>query len=408
MVGSYKKYLISIVIPIYNIEEYIEECILSTIKQTYENIEIILVNDGSTDGSLKICEKYVHIDSRISLINKPNGGLISARKAGVKIAKGEYIAYIDGDDFVKPKMFETLIEQASDTSLDLIVGGHIEKWTNHEEVVLNYSDQGVYEINDRENNIINTMIFNGKFSQPGIFSYVWGKLFKSDLLIKWQLSVDEKMFIGEDAACLYPYILDCRKIKIINDSNYYYRQRPGSMIKTPDKNETIKILHFYDYLRSIFNNHLNKNSLINQLNYFTLSLLTVRSDFLPENIRFENIYYPFENVRKKDRIILCGAGTFGQIIYSKIVNVRKHDLVCWVDPLHKEYENMNLNVEPFGVIKQKKFDKILIAYIDEEVSSEMKNKIVSMGIKENKISSVIYHRKKDINDILNVLIKTAE
>ena len=98
---------ISIIVPIYNIEEYLEKCISSIIKQTYTNLQIILVDDGSPDGSPLICDEYAKKDRRVKVIHKKNGGLVSARKAGLKIAQGEYICFVDGDDFVSNDMLET-------------------------------------------------------------------------------------------------------------------------------------------------------------------------------------------------------------------------------------------------------------------------------------------------------------
>lgn len=91
---------ISIIVPIYNVEKYLERCILSIIKQTYQNIEIILVNDGSTDSSIEICKKYSKIDSRILLIDKENGGLSDARNVGLQVAKGDYVLFVDSDDYM--------------------------------------------------------------------------------------------------------------------------------------------------------------------------------------------------------------------------------------------------------------------------------------------------------------------
>ena len=102
--------LISVIIPIYNIEKYVERCIKSIINQTYSNLEIILVDDGSSDSSPEICDKFANIDSRIIVIHKKNGGLSDARNNGLKIAKGNYISFIDGDDYIKPFMYEVLIK----------------------------------------------------------------------------------------------------------------------------------------------------------------------------------------------------------------------------------------------------------------------------------------------------------
>ena len=107
---------VSVVIPIYNVRPYLRQCIESVLAQTLQEIEIILVDDGSTDGCEKICDEYAAQDTRIRVIHKKNGGLVSARKAGSAIARGEYIACLDGDDFVEPMIYQTLYEAAVRTN----------------------------------------------------------------------------------------------------------------------------------------------------------------------------------------------------------------------------------------------------------------------------------------------------
>ena len=103
------KKLISVIVPVFNVEKYLEKCIESIRNQTYKNLEILLINDGSTDKSLEICNKYLEIDDRIVLLNKENGGLSSARNFGIDNAKGEYITFVDSDDFIHELMYETLV-----------------------------------------------------------------------------------------------------------------------------------------------------------------------------------------------------------------------------------------------------------------------------------------------------------
>ena len=116
--------LISIIVPIYNIEPYLEDCIKSLTVQTYKNIEIILVDDGSTDGCPDICDKYASLDSRIVVIHKKNGGLVSARKAGLEKSSGKYIGYVDGDDWVEPLMYEDMYNNMKTSNSDIVASGH--------------------------------------------------------------------------------------------------------------------------------------------------------------------------------------------------------------------------------------------------------------------------------------------
>lgn len=112
--------LISIIIPVYNVEKYLEECIESCINQTYKNIEIILINDGSTDKSLEICQKYANIDNRIIVKSIPNSGVAHARNVGIGLSKGDYITFIDSDDFVDRNFCEVLLKPFLNKKIDIV------------------------------------------------------------------------------------------------------------------------------------------------------------------------------------------------------------------------------------------------------------------------------------------------
>ena len=118
-----KKPIVSVLIPVYNVEKYLKKCLESVTGQTLTNIEIICVNDGSTDNSLKILEKYKALDSRIKIVNKENGGLPSARNAALDIATGEYVGFVDSDDYIEENMFERLVEVAHNENSEVVICG---------------------------------------------------------------------------------------------------------------------------------------------------------------------------------------------------------------------------------------------------------------------------------------------
>ena len=117
------KPLVSIIIPVYQVEKYLDKCIASVVGQTYQNLQIILVDDGSTDRSPAICDNWKEQDSRITVIHQPNGGLSRARNAGLKIATGEFVGLVDSDDWIEPLMIETLLSALQETAADIAVGG---------------------------------------------------------------------------------------------------------------------------------------------------------------------------------------------------------------------------------------------------------------------------------------------
>ncbi len=143
------KELVSVIVPIYNIEDEIGKCIESIISQTYRNLEIILVDDGSTDKSLSICHKYAADDKRIKVIHKKNGGLVSARKAGMQAASGPYVAHIDGDDWVEEGYIETLVNGTDSGNVDVVIAGFlVESVDGSVEKIQNKVESGLYDKED--------------------------------------------------------------------------------------------------------------------------------------------------------------------------------------------------------------------------------------------------------------------
>ena len=232
--NSYGDYMISVIVPIYNVEKYLRQCIDSIINQTYKDLEIILVDDGSPDGSPEICDEYAQKDSRIKVIHKENGGLIAARKTGVNASTGEYVTFVDGDDFISKRMYEFVNEKITEYSPDMVLTEFfwsLEKKDIPSEITLfeNYYDREAIE-----NDIIPTMLYSGTFYQFGVYPNCWTKIVKRDLLLKNIKDVDERVRMGEDAAFTYGCIMESNSIAVVQEPLYYYRNLDTSMSNAYD------------------------------------------------------------------------------------------------------------------------------------------------------------------------------
>ncbi len=381
--------LISVIVPIHDVEPYLRQCIESLINQTWERLEIILVDDGSTDGCPVLCDQYASMDTRVKVIHQANVGLIGARKAGLAIATGVFVGYVDGDDWVEPEMYESMLEHALDCNADVVVGGHKEDLLDHVEVLLNHIPTGIYTKDRLMSEIFPKMMFFGLFSQFGIFSYVWGKLYRKSVLYDNQMRVDEEIHIGEDAACLYPTLLDAEVVCVTDLSSYHYRQRVDSMIKTPKHDEAKSIFKLYNFLEAIFLRNDHSEVLIHQLRYFVLSLLIVRSDALPVDSLIPGSLVPFRNIAPGSRIAVCGAGTFGQHLYKRLLRQQSLLLIEWVDELYLFYRQLGLEVNPPESLSSLELDYVVIAFIDEAFSNAVKEKLIGLGVADRKILTVM-------------------
>lgn len=210
--------LISIIVPVYNVEKYIDRCVNSIRKQTYRNIEIILVDDGSTDSSGTKCDELAKEDNRIRVIHKVNGGLSAARNVGIEAAKGRYIGFVDSDDWIELDMYETLWKYLNDTSADLAVTGinrvydngySVDRLTRNPPMVLHDED-----------------IIKGYLSQNIFSTAAWDKLYRRELLAERRFPVGK---LYEDAPVIFDILCSIHTLAVVGIPQYHYFQRADSI-----------------------------------------------------------------------------------------------------------------------------------------------------------------------------------
>ena len=234
---------VSILVPVYNTSEYLRKCLDTLVGQTLKEIEIICVNDGSTDNSLEILEQYAARDARVVIVNKPNGGLPSARNAGIDNAKGEYIGFVDSDDYVELNMFERLYNTAKKKNSEVVVcGAHI------------FPDKP--KASDWFYDVLSPRTYNYKkftpellFKEKGARPFLWRNLVKRDLIVRENIRLREDIVLGEDQAFQFRVFPKARGISFISDKLYHYCwYRPGSIMAGAAQGKKIS---------AKFNKHMN-------------------------------------------------------------------------------------------------------------------------------------------------------
>ena len=209
--------LVTIVVPVYKVEKYIDRCIKSILNQTYKNLEIILVDDGSPDNCGKICENYAQKDKRIKVVHKENGGLSDARNAGISISNGKYISFIDSDDYIDPEYIELLYKTIKKDKSDMAISSH--------KVI--YENGTVLEKATKEESILKPKeVLKRILYDDGIDLSAWAKLYKIELFKEIRYP---KGRLFEDAATTYKLVDKCEKISIISRSTYNYIIRGNSI-----------------------------------------------------------------------------------------------------------------------------------------------------------------------------------
>lgn len=376
--------MISIIVPVYNIISYLPQCIESLIKQTFTEIEIILVDDGSTDGCAELCDSYKRRDSRIVLLHKENGGLVSARKAGMKAARGQYIAYVDGDDWVEPDMCERMYGKMIEQDVDMILCGHYEDTGNARKKVFHDVPEGRYGKAELREYIYPQMASKESFFQCGILPMLCIKLFRRECVEGFQLAVDERIVMGEDAACVWPCLLNVDSIYVMHECLYHYRQSTSSMIKKRPKME-LEREQFQVLYRTVLQSlkqYVHIYDLRWQWERFVMSLMLPRADGLYEGFDKLPFLFPFPKVKKGSRIILYGAGTYGQRLYHYLIETGFCQIAAWVDRNYVQYRSMGLPVESPEGIPGKRYDAIVLAIVFGEPRNALYQELIRKYPKE--------------------------
>lgn len=236
--------MISVVIPIYNVEKYLEQCIKSVINQTYRDLEIILVDDGSTDRSGDICDYYKTQDNRITVIHKENGGLSSARNVGIDLANGKYICFIDSDDFVDLSMLEIMEKEMK--RADVVICGKEDIWK-----------ESIESVNREEEVNENICMMTGEnafehFLLEDKEGYVvaWNKLYHTDDFKKNSIRYPEGK-IHEDCFTTYKLLLNAKKVAFVNMPLYKYRHREGSIMYNKNLTKDLSIIEAYSEIMTL-------------------------------------------------------------------------------------------------------------------------------------------------------------
>lgn len=381
---------ISIIIPIYNVREYLAKCIESVINQTYQDIEIICVDDGSTDGSYEICEYYKKKDSRIKVVHKINEGIVSARQTGLKIANGKYVGFVDGDDWIDEKMYESMIRTMEKSNVDMVETGVIDSYNSFTEKERKYKlKEGIYKSEKFKKNILNNLIYDGKFYNYGVVSvYLWNKLFKRKYITECYMKLDYKQSMFEDFVSVYPYLIKHQSIAIINKAFYHYRVVNNSTKRRDLKNANEVLLLHVKTIKECINNSKYKNMLLLQLNYFMLFFLLIYNIKIFDLLS-QNILIPYGGITHNDIVILYGCGVNGINIYRYLKQNSECKIVNWVD---KNFKNINFTnigikyaINSPETINCNEKAKIIITPLNETVAEWIKEDLKNKGISDEKI-----------------------
>lgn len=380
--------LVSVIIPAYNVEQYITASVQSLLKQTYRNIEIIIVDDGSVDNTLKRCEEFLAKDSRIKVLHQENRGAAQARKVGILSAKGKYICFVDADDIVDEKMVEFMVNNMGDS--DLLTSGCIAETAAGKEVMrLDGLAAGIYAGKEMLNKVYSQMICCESPARDGLLPYIFGKLFRTNILAELVQNISQNLFIDEDRALVLCYALRCKSICITHQIFYRYCYRRTSTMRTKHDDYMINLNNYYLLLKQEFVKHSQKNVLISQLQRFISSRIPSITNFMGFDWQAQSYRYICSclNHLNGKKVVLYGAGTVGKDYYRQLSWKIGKANVYWTDKNYGTICETIREVQPFllGNLNEFDYSIIILAVNKQVVADEMKSELIQLGLPEDKI-----------------------
>ena len=382
-----KKNKISIIVPIYNIEKYLEQCLESIIAQTYTNLEIILVDDGSKDSSGLICDRYAKKDKRIIVIHEQNSGSVFARKAGLSIAHGEYIGFVDGDDWIEPDFYETLLDAALKSKADFVESGYNVYYESNKDFERHPVNNNLIVL-DNNSPIVLLAWMKDNLLCP-VRSTLWTKLYKANIIRSSFSSVPDDMSRGDDFIH-FPFLLfEANSVCCIDKVGYNYLARANSLSHDNSFEYYVYNQDMLAYLRHIISEKfpkIRKEILKNwRLDIAEKSFLNFLYHHKELNKNF--VYYIGFNLKRffHKQIVLYGAGSVGRDYYLQIQKYEKCKIVAWVDLNYKKYNYEYYKIKPIKYLEKINYDYIIICVFRKELAQSIKESLINMEIPNEKI-----------------------
>lgn len=378
---------ITIIIPAYNAEKSLYKCVTSVVSQTFDDIQIILIDDGSVDKTYDMCKELQQMDKRIEVYHTENKGSVCARKMGLELAIGDYIGFVDADDYIEPDMFQKLLQRFIDTGADFIHSGYIEENGRERKIVCDFEDS-ILDMESTEDRIrfLQEYVL-GETKDNYISSSIWSKLFKRELIRKCYGELPDEQQYGEDLLCLCRCIFESKRIALYKRAGYHYVIGKSTLSHLKYDNYMRKEIGLWYHILKLADEYGCTEVLSNEIYYFLKKrmLHVVWSD-KKEKLPIPRYYYKdIEKVYEK-KVVIFGAGDVGQDYYAQISKYKCCEIVAWVDSNWDKYHFSYAEVTAIDDIRDNLYyDVILIAVREKKVGMEIKKLLTNRGISDEKI-----------------------
>lgn len=379
---------VSVIVPVYNTEKYLPRCIESIQRQTYTNMEVILLNDGSTDGSKAICNSYAGKDARIRVVSQPNRGIIAAKKTALASCHGQYVMFVDSDDWIEEEQLEAMLNRMMAEDCSLVCANVIMDREGSTAWKRNRIPAGVYETG----RIAGDLFYYKDTWEYGILPYSVAKLYPKRLLEDVLGRIEDSVRYAEDKAIVFGCVFQDIKVCFMEEGYYHYCIRDNSVCQSENPDYLVELTRFYRYVKKLFERHAQKEYLFRQLGHYLAVEARIAIDQKLGLASLENpIYRPSYELdpsvfcdAKKD-VILYGAGKVGEDYREKLKESGGIRICGWVDKRFESCRAKGMDVCPVETLKGQRYDYVLVAVKQEPLFGEIKEELLHMGVEEDKI-----------------------
>ena len=362
--------LLSIIVPIYNKEKYLPQCIESILNQTYKNIEIICVDDGSTDRSRKIIEKYKKNDKRIKIFHQKNKGQVLATKAGLSLATGDVVGFVDADDYIECNMYEKLYSLLVKTASDYVYSDFYNSEKKHGKRIIDICNNRASFISKKILNV-NQRFVSSKCTN----------IYKKELIKKAYYMVPDNQSWAEDAYTAICVGLLANRMAISHNGYYHFITYNDSQSHYCDPSKYELAVNWYNSIKEL----LEKKGIIKETfkdleAFYNSMIFRINQTAVKQPINYSEFCYPMQNERGK--IIIYGAGKIGKAYYYQFSVCPNCKIVAWVDTNYEKYSN----IQSPDIINKIHFDYIIVAVASEKIATVIIESIIKKyGCEKNKI-----------------------
>lgn len=375
---------LSAIVPVYNAGEKLRRCVDSILNQTYDNFELILIDDGSTDESAVLCDEYVKSDMRVSVIHIDNAGPFQARKEGVENARGEILTFSDADDWLEVDAFETAMKIYQSYHPDIVAYTY---FYDDNKVEKNFYEEKFYSKSEIKDEVILGMMFDLSYGRRRLNPSLCCKLIQKDLYVKVTETVKERITFGEDAIVTYPAICIAKSLFICNKPLYHYSNNNSSCMHKFPLERIDEVKKFQDNITRLFSEVNMLSIMQHQIeSYVRIFLSMMVKDWFGIELSPVSYSIPYGAIPRGEKVFIYGAGVVGKSYINELKIKQNACIVGWADRNYKEigsYNNETI-IAP-ELIKEREFNILLIAVFDEDIARNIKKDLVDMGIAESKI-----------------------